>query len=604
MFYPDNIITDVINANDIEDVISSYITLKRSGRGCVGLCPFHNEKTPSFHVSTDKQLYHCFGCGEGGTVINFIMKAENLDFVDALKLLAQRAGIVLPEPEQSGDAVKQSKKKQRMLSANAFAAKFFYNVLSSMPEGAGGREYVKKRNFSPKTVTNFGLGFAPNSYNALINHMQTVGYTKEELYDFGLAIIRDNKYIDKFRNRVMFPIIDVRGNVIGFGGRVLDGPDVKPKVKYLNSPETDVFSKRINLFALNFAKNSKENNLILVEGFADVITLHQAGVTNVVATLGTSLTEEQARLIKKYAGEVIICYDTDTPGVTATMRAIDIFSKASVRAKVLSLKGAKDPDEFINKNGGADAFLKAAKAAVPATLFKLNTCKAKYDVQNNIDDKVKFLQEAAKILFDTHNPVEIDTYADMLSETYNIKKESVYSEIKRLSGRQRKNDERKVSGNTFTAVKAGGGERKIVVHMTPTEIKEKSLIYLMYSNKGCARKAERELGVDFFENGVLKKLASLIIESWKNDIAPEPKNILSNFDENDSSIVTGILLSDAMYDDPSAAADGLISDIIRLGLDKKIAEEQAKPEPDAAVLMKLLKMRQSGAGTGGGAADE
>ncbi len=339
MLYSEELISEVIGANDIVDVIGMYTALKKSGRGFVGLCPFHSEKTPSFHVSPDKQLYHCFGCGEGGTVLTFVMKAENLDFVEGLKFLADRARIALPEPEANENADRLFKKKQRLISANTYAAKFFYHCLAASPEGAQARAYLKERAIAPKTAASFGLGFAPPGRNALINHLKSMGYSESELVDFGLATVRDNQFVDKFRNRVMFPIIDVRGNVIGFGGRVMD--DSKPK--YLNSPETAAFNKRLNLFALNFAKNKKSDALILVEGYMDVISLHQVGINNAVATLGTALTEEQARLIARYAKDVVLCYDTDEAGVKATMRAIEIFSKTDVRVKVLSLSGAKTP---------------------------------------------------------------------------------------------------------------------------------------------------------------------------------------------------------------------------------------------------------------------
>ena len=600
MYYSDDVIQEVMDANDIEDVVGSYVRLKRSGRGAVGLCPFHNEKTPSFHVSSDKQLYHCFGCGEGGTVINFIMKAENLDFTEALKFLADRANITLPEPDMNAAGAEKTKKRSRMISANAFAAKFFYETLVSKKEGREGLEYIKKRNFTPKTVTSFGIGYAPDSYDSLIKYMEKAGYKKEELYEFGLAVMRGSHYIDKFRKRVMFPIIDVRGNVIGFGGRVLD--DSKPK--YLNSPETDVFNKRLNLFALNFAKNKKESNLILVEGFADVISLHQAGIINTVATLGTALTEEQARLIKKYASEAVICYDTDEAGVKATMRAIEIFASCSLRAKVLSLSGAKDPDEFINKNGPA-AFKEAVKKAIPATQYKIDMARKKYDVEGNIDDKVKFLNEAASILYATHNPVEIDTYADALASKYNIKKESVYSEIKRLGGRERKSEQRSISrspANAIRAEKRGESVRKI--RLSASEIKEKSLLYLMFSNKSVSKKTESRIGTSFFSSDVHRRLASIISQIWDTGVAPDSAAVLKHFDGDEAKYVTAVLLDESVYSDANAAADGLTDDIIRLNIDKRILEEQSKENPDAVLIMKLMTMRNKAVIPEGGTPNE
>ena len=595
VLYSDELISEILSANDIVDVISSYIALKKSGRGQVGLCPFHSEKTPSFHVSPDKQLYHCFGCGEGGNVLTFVMKMENLDFLEALKLLADRARIALPEPDMNESADKHYKMKQRLIGANAYAAKFFYNCLMGAG-GERGREYFAKREMKPKTVTMFGLGFAPDSRNALIEHMKKLGYSESELVDFGLAVIKDKKYIDKFRNRVMFPIIDVRGNVIGFGGRVMD--DSKPK--YLNSPETAAFNKRQNLFALNFAKNHKSNTLILAEGYMDVISLHQAGVGNVVATLGTALTEEQARIIARYAKNVILCYDTDEAGVKATMRAIEIFSKTDCRVKVLSLTGAKDPDEYIKQHGGGgEAFIEAAKKAVPATMFRINALKRQYDIDNNIDDKINFISEAVQVLVSTGNMVEIDTYADMLAKNYDIKKESIYAQVREIQGKQQSREigrlrrenlnagvsVRDAQENAVPQKAVKPGARRV---MTPLAKAEKNLLSLAFTSRAAAKYMQNELGSDKFSNPVHQQLARLCCEAWDSGSAPDMAATVMHFDEeNAQSYVTRVFMDRAVYDDDISAAKDLLLTIKEETLKKEISGEK-----DPAKLMELLKAQR------------
>lgn len=591
MLYSDELIGEVLSANDIVDVISSYVALKRSGRGLVGLCPFHSEKTPSFSVSPDKQLYHCFGCGEGGSVLTFVMKMENLDFLEGIKFLADRAHIALPEPEMSESVDKHFKKKQRLISANTYAAKFFYNCLIS-ESGKTARDYFDSRALSPKTAAQFGLGFAPDGKNLLTEHLKTLGFKENELVDFGLTIIKDNKYIDKFRNRVMFPIIDVRGNVIGFGGRVMD--DSKPK--YLNSPETIAFNKRLNLFALNFAKNKKDDTLILVEGYMDVIALHQVGINNTVATLGTALTEEQSRLIARFAKNVILCYDTDEAGVKATMRAIDIFSKTDCRVKVLSLVGAKDPDEYIKAHGGgSEAFLSAVKKAVPATMFRINILKKNYDIDNSIDDKISFISEAAKILLSTNNMVEVDAYADMLSKNYDIKKESVYAEIKKLGSKQdrqtmgrvvRQSASAGVSKNEPTKQSVAQAPPSIKGVMSPIEKAEKSLLSLIFVSRAAAKTAQNELASDEYSNQIHQKLAKICYDTWDSGIAPDTARIVSSFESSLSGYVTQVLMDKSVYDDEVSAAMDLLITIKQEKIKKQISEES-----DPAVLMKLLKLQ-------------
>ena len=405
MAFPENFITELTERNDIVDVVSSYVRLsKRSGANLFGLCPFHSEKTPSFSVSPDKQIYHCFGCGKGGGVINFIMEVENLSFPEAVEFLAKRAG--MPMPEETND--RESRKRARMLALNKEAARFFYSQLST-PAGAAACDYMRQRQLSPATARNFGLGFAPDSWNSLTDAMKAKGFTEQELAEAGLARRgKSGGVYDTFRNRLMFPVIDVRGNVIGFSGRILG----EGEPKYMNSPETLVFNKSRNLFALNLAKKSKCGYIILSEGNIDVASLHQAGFDSAVASLGTSLTPEQARLISRYTDQVIIAYDNDGAGIKAAQRAIGILEKLDLKVKVLRLEGVKDPDEFI-KRKGPEAFRKLLEGSENQIDYRLRQVTAKYDLSVD-EQKVDFLKEATELVARLPGTVERQVYACLL----------------------------------------------------------------------------------------------------------------------------------------------------------------------------------------------
>lgn len=420
--FPENFINELVERNDIVDVVKDYVQLgKRSGSNLFGLCPFHGEKTPSFSVSPDRQIYHCFGCGKGGGVISFIMDIENLDFPGAVEFLAKRANMPLPE----GSNDRESKKRSRMYALNKDAARFFYETLST-PVGADARAYILKRKISPATAKNFGLGAAPNTWNSLLNAMEAKGYTRQEMFEAGLVRHKENGgFYDTFRNRLMFPVIDVRGNVIGFSGRILD--DGEPK--YMNSPETLVFNKSRNLFALNLAKKSKSGYIILSEGNIDVVSLHQAGFDSAVASLGTSLTPEQARLISRYTNQVIIAYDNDGAGIKASQRAIGILEKLDIKVKVLRLNGAKDPDEFI-KAKGADAFRNLLEASENQVDYRLNSIKAKYDL-NADDQKVAFLKDASDLVAQLPNQVERQVYSMRVAQLVSVPPDVVAQEVER-----------------------------------------------------------------------------------------------------------------------------------------------------------------------------
>ena len=439
--FPESFLNELTARSDIVEVVSSYVRLsKKSGSNLFGLCPFHSEKTPSFSVSPDKQIYHCFGCGKGGGVINFIMEIENLSFPEAVEFLARRAN--MPVPEQEND--RESKKRSRMLALNRDAARFFYEQLSA-PGGAPARDYMRRRQIGRAAATNFGLGYAPDTWDALRSAMKAKGYSDFELFDAGLVRRGKNGgFYDTFRNRLMFPVIDVRGSVIGFSGRILG--DGEPK--YINSPETLTFNKSRNLFALNLAKKSKSGYIILSEGNIDVVSLHQAGFDSAVASLGTSLTPEQARLISRYTGEVIIAYDNDGAGVKAAQRAIGILEKLELKVRVLRLEGAKDPDEYI-KLKGPEAFRKLLEGSEDQIDYRLRSITDKY-VLSEPDQKVAFLKEATDLLARLPGAVERQVYSMRVAEMAGVKGDAVADEVERrrkriLSAAQKREERTKNS---------------------------------------------------------------------------------------------------------------------------------------------------------------
>ena len=479
MAFPENFITELTDRNDIVEVVSSYVRLsKRSGANLFGLCPFHSEKTPSFSVSPDKQIYHCFGCGKGGGVINFIMEVENLSFPEAVEFLAKRVG--MPMPEETND--RESRKRARMLALNKEAARFFYSQLST-PGGAAACDYMRQRQLSPATARRFGLGFAPDSWNSLTDAMKEKGFTEYELADAGLARRGKNGGVyDTFRNRLMFPVIDVRGNVIGFSGRILG----EGEPKYMNSPETLVFNKSRNLFALNLAKKSKCGYIILSEGNIDVASLHQAGFDSAVASLGTSLTPEQARLISRYTDQVIIAYDNDGAGIKAAQRAIGILEKLDLKVKVLRLEGAKDPDEFI-KRKGPEAFRKLLEGSENQVDYRLRQVTSRYDL--GVDEqKVDFLKEATELVARLPGTVERQVYAMRVATMAAVPENVVANEVerrrKRLLSSARKAEDRQQT-RLDRAPPSGG---KTLHYADPASAAaEEGVIRLLYLEPGLIR---------------------------------------------------------------------------------------------------------------------
>ncbi|MGX4600642.1 DNA primase [Faecalimicrobium sp. JNUCC 81] len=501
------IIEEVKSRCDVANVISQYMAIKQSGSNFKGLCPFHGEKTPSFYINTQKQMYKCFGCGEGGDVIKFVMSMENLEFMDALKLLAKQCGVEI-------NTNMDEETKIRMEKINKFqdihreAARFYFANLGSGKNH--GYEYLRNRGLDDKIIKKFGLGYSLASWNALMDYLQSKGYTKEELSECGLITYtkEGNKAYDKFRNRVMFPIFDYRGNVIGFGGRVLD--DSLPK--YLNSPDTLIFNKRQNLYGLNFArKDITDRTVVLVEGYMDLISLYQYGIKNVVATLGTALTEQQGMLIKRYADTAIISYDSDEAGVKATLRAIEILNKLDMNIKILDLKETKDPDEFIRKYG-LEEFKKAMELSTHQIKFKIDNLKMQFDVQKD-DDRVKFAKEASKIIKGIKSPVEIDYYTKYLSSQIDISAESIKREVygknyNKIENKKYQKYSNKKEEKVIEKPKTIIGGKKIV---------EENLIKIMLEDKNLREIALLRLDENDFLSKDSKEILNFIIKNQELD---------------------------------------------------------------------------------------
>lgn len=430
--YSEEIINEVRQSNDIVDVISQYVHLKRSGRNFFGLCPFHNEKSPSFSVSPDKQIFHCFGCGVGGNVITFVSKIEGLNFVETVQMLAERANIQLPTLENNGDIQKEIL-KDKVYKVNEFAAEYYHqNLYKTQAKIA--QEYVKKRQLSNETLKSFRIGFS-GKFNELYQELKKQGFEEREILESGLVNKNDRgQYIDRYRNRLMFPICDVRGRVIAFGGRVLD--DSKPK--YINSPENIVYSKGRHLFGLNVAKKGDTKKILIVEGYMDVISLHQREITNVVASLGTALTEQQGWLLRKNSEQIILSFDSDEAGIKAKLRSIEILQNMGCDLRVLQLEGAKDPDEYILKYGNM-RFQNAVDKALSVIEFKVKILKKDLNLENT-NDKIKFLNEIAKLISKVDNTIEREVYIEKIAKEYDISKEAIYAEVNKLTYKNSKSE--------------------------------------------------------------------------------------------------------------------------------------------------------------------
>lgn len=509
---PASVIEDLKFRNRIEDVIGSYVTLKRAGRNMVGLCPFHSEKTPSFSVNANDQFYHCFGCGAGGDVITFVMKMENLDYPSALEFLAKRCGITLPDDDRMQN---RGVGRQRVLEMNKCAAKFFRDMLFDPEIGAPGREYLmKKRGLSSAVIKRFGLGFAPDSFDSLREHLQKNGYTREEMVEGYLCQVskkNEKNIYDCFRNRVMFPIIDVTGNVVAFGGRVLD--DSKPK--YLNSSDTPAFRKSKNLFALNYARNFCEENLILCEGYMDVIALHAAGFQNAVATLGTAITPDQARIMKRYSDKTVISYDSDEAGRNAANKALKLLGEAGIDATVLKMQGAKDPDEYISKFG-ADAYRKLLSEGRSEFDFKIDGVREKYDLSVP-EEKIKAAAALVREISGYYSEVVREIYIVKTAKLLELPTDSIRNDVKRELRKRQKEVKIRNRENLVRDISGIGDRVNPDRARNPRLSKlEEDVLGMMLSRDEFLERGSRQLTADDFYTGLNSRLFGFISEAYKN----------------------------------------------------------------------------------------
>ena len=534
MAFPPSFIDELVNRNPIEDVVGHYVNLKRSGSNMFGLCPFHGEKTASFSVNPDKGIYYCFGCHKGGGVINFQMEIEGLSYPDAVRALAKRVGMNVPEDEQY-----QSKYRaqERLWALHKEAARFFHSQLYA-PIGQQALQYALGRGMSKSILTTFGVGYAPESWDAMVKAMRAKGYTDQELIDSGLVTKsqKNENLFDRFRDRLMFPIIDVRGNVIGFGGRTLKSDaDV---AKYLNSPETLIFNKRKNLFGLNLAKKSNENSIILVEGNIDVVALHQYGFDNAVASLGTSLTEEQATLLTRYCEQVILIYDSDKAGRNATERAIPILEKAGLQVKVLNIQDAKDPDEYLKKFG-ADKFRLLLTESSNRVEYQLNTIRMKYDLRED-DQKVKFLQESAELISTLHSPVQQEVYGNRIAEAAKISYDAMKIEIDKARKRRAYRAKKKQEAiDLAPATALQPKSRTIRYDNMKSAMAEENLLGLALRTPSLLQLAEN-LRQEDFSSELLGRVYGQLMERYRKNFEVSLA-VLEGFTQEEMSHLTGIL---------------------------------------------------------------
>ena len=545
--YSEELIEEIRSSNDIVDVISQYVILKRSGRNFFGLCPFHKEKSPSFSVSPDKQIFHCFGCGVGGNVIHFVSKIENLDFRETLELLANRANIQLPTLDNSYQDNKKAMLKAKVYQINEIAAKFYHENLYK-PTSKEAQEYIKKRKLDNRTLKSFLIGYS-GTFDELYKLLKQKGFTEEEILASSLVNKADNgRFIDRFRRRLMIPIQDTTGRFIAFGGRVLD--DSKPK--YINSPENIVYSKGRNLFGLNIAKKYDTKKLIIVEGYMDAISLYQRGITNVVASLGTALTEQQGRLLRKNSEQVIIGYDADGAGQAATLRGLEILQNMGCDIRVLQIYGAKDPDEFVIKYG-PERFQKCVDSAISLVEFKVKILKQNLNL-DNVNDKIKFLNEVAKILSKVDNTIEKEVYIDKISQEYNISKEAIYGEVNKLT--YSKTSDKKVLERA--PIKSFIQKEEIEKIDEAVIKREKMVIYILvnYPNESYS-KIKDIITVDDIKAETNKKIIAKIYEQYeKNNMA----NILDFcVEEEIVNYLSGIMADDFGIADINKCIEDLLN---------------------------------------------
>ncbi len=577
MALPDSFLDELVARSDIVEVVQHYVPLKKSGSNYFGLCPFHNERSPSFSVSPDKQIFYCFGCGEGGGVIQFIMKIEGLPFLDAVRLLADRAGMEMPTDREQSD--EQRRARERMLSMNRDAARWFHTLLQQ-PQGEQAQAYFVRRGLSKRTVTSFGLGWAENSWDSLLKHLTGLGYRPAEIEKAGLAVRGSGGGLyDRFRGRVMFPIIDVRGNVIGFGGRVLD--DSKPK--YLNSPDTLVFHKNRNLFALNLAKKSRQGRLILAEGYMDVIALHQAGFDCAVASLGTALTDEQAKLMTRYTKEVVICYDSDEAGQKAAQRAIDILNRAGMEVRVLRIPGAKDPDEYIRENG-SEAFGLLLRKPQTDGEYRVAQLAAQYDLTQD-DGRIAFLKAAVPMLAAMPNRIEREIYARSAAQMAGLSENAVLTEVARASARGERRKKQDTERRALQPLRQVQPHERELRYQNPrSALCEEKLLALVLQDQDLLDQAREKVSPDAFSSDFLAKIYQKAIERREQGLELSAAACMAGLPEGEVRHLSGVLAESVRSREPEREMDDYISTIL--------SEYEKRTEPDGDDLLRKAASRR------------
>ena len=544
--YSDEIIDEIRQTNDIVDIISQYVHLKRSGRNFFGLCPFHNEKSPSFSVSPDKQIFHCFGCGVGGNVFTFLTKIEGINFVEAVQILAERANIQLPTLENSGDSAKELL-KSKVYKVNEFTANYYHQNLYK-PESKIAQEYIKKRKLTNETLKSFQIGFS-GKFDELYQELKKQGFEEPEILESGLVNRNDKgQYIDRYRNRLMFPICDARGRVIAFGGRVLD--DSKPK--YINSPENVVYSKGRNLFGLNVAKKGDIKQILIVEGYMDVISLHQRGITNVVAPLGTALTQQQGWLLRKNSEKIILSFDSDEAGLTAKIRALDILQDMGCDIRILQMEGAKDPDEYIIKYGNV-RFKNLIEKALSVIEFKVKVLKQNLNLEA-VNDKIKFLNEIAKLIAKIDNTIEREVYIEKIAKEYDISKEAIYAEVNKLVYSSAKGE------------KVLDKAKPVVNHKKPEENKisqavkrrENTVISILLTGDiNIFQIIKQNIKVEDFKDLINQEIAQKLYEEFEKGNS-NINSIIDMLGEEEQNHITEIMADDYEIDDVEKAIDDIM----------------------------------------------
>ena len=600
MRYSDEIIEEVRQNNDVVDIISQYVHLTRKGRNYFGLCPFHSEKSPSFSVSPDRQIFHCFGCGVGGNVYTFLMKIEGITFKESLEQLAERANIQLPTYENSADAAKDEL-KAKVYKVNEFAAEFYHQNLYK-PVAKIGQEYVKKRKMNRETLEAYRIGFS-GKFDELYKALKAQGFGEKEILESGLVNKNANgTYIDRYRERLMFPICDARGKVIAFGGRILDDSKIKdpkfPQPKYINSPENVVYSKGRHLFGLNVAKKESAKKLLIVEGYMDVISLHQRGITNVVGALGTALTEQQGWLLRKSTEQVILGFDADGAGQTAIERSMKILQKMGCDMRVLQIEGAKDPDEYIVKFGEG-RFRLAMDNAISLVEFTVKNLKKDLNLDNT-SDKIKFLNEIAKILSKVENTMEREIYIEKIAKGYNISKEAIYAEVNKLTYKNVKTE--KVLEKPKPVVTHIKREEKVISEAVKR--RENTVIaLLLMGDLNIFEILRQNIKVEDFQDEVNKKIAQKLYEEFEKGNS-NINAIIDNLEQDEQNQITMIMSEDYEITDIEKAIDDVVQayereklntrkfEILDL-LDKNLENDQKKElEKELSnIIIRLAKIK-------------